>query len=102
VQHGERDSKIAHHCALVSGPAGADAGPEIAARPPVRTQNIVEEKRRNIGETGSEERGDIADASMLSTLSWKMNFIAGLGKNASLIASPDVSGGAPKISKPRA
>jgi hypothetical protein len=59
VQHGERDSKIAHHCALVSGPAGADAGPEIAARPPVRTQNIVEEKRRNIGETGSEERGDI-------------------------------------------
>ena len=59
MQHGERNSKIAHHRDLVAGPAGRDAGPEIAARPPVRSHDVFHEERRNVGETRLEKRGDV-------------------------------------------
>ncbi len=52
VKHGERDLEIARHLALVAGLAALDAGPEIAARPPVCAQNVIEEERRNIGKPG--------------------------------------------------
>ena len=59
VQHGERDLEIAHDRALVAELATLGAGAEIAARPPVRAQNVVEKERRNVGKARSEERGDI-------------------------------------------
>ena len=100
MQHGERGLKIASHRALVAGPPRAYAGPEVAARPSVRPQNLVEEERRNIGEAGSESsdiggRLDAVDAFL------EVNLIAGLGRNASLIASLDVIGGVPNMTKPR-
>ena len=60
MQHREWDREIARDLALVAGLATLDAGPEVAARPPVRPQNIVKKEGRNIGETGSEKRGDIS------------------------------------------
>ena len=101
VQHGERDFKIMHHRALVAGPAGDETGPEIAARAPVCAQNVVEEERRNVREARFEERCDIGGRLDIVDTFWKGNFIAGLGRNASLIASPDVSGGVPKMTNPR-
>ena len=60
VQHGEGDSKIAHHRALVAELATLRAGSKIAARSAVGAHNIVEKEGRNIGEAGSEEGGDIS------------------------------------------
>ena len=39
--------------------AGRGVGGKAGARPPVGAQNVVEKERRNVGEAGPEERGEV-------------------------------------------
>ena len=59
LQHRERDLEIAHDRDFVVVAAGRGVGGKAGARPPVGAQNVVEKERRNVGEAGPEERGEV-------------------------------------------